>query len=70
MPGRLCRFVLSALPRLAGKPTTFVGLIQDNAVQPIGNAHIELEVAGANTNPLPMASDVSPLPTLLRGLDI
>jgi hypothetical protein len=40
-------FKLSALARVPGRPTTFVGLIQDNAVQPIGRARVELEVAGA-----------------------
>jgi hypothetical protein len=40
-------FSLHAVARLPGQPTRFVGIVQDNAVQPIGGAWVELEVAGA-----------------------
>jgi hypothetical protein len=41
-------FSLHAVARLPGQPTRFVGIVQDNAVQPIGGAWVELEVAGAH----------------------
>ncbi len=41
-------FTHTALARVAGQPTTFVGLVRDNAAQPIGRARVELEVAGAH----------------------
>ncbi|HWN93869.1 MAG TPA: hypothetical protein VNT99_02445, partial [Methylomirabilota bacterium] len=40
-------FTARALARVPGQPTSFTGLIQDNAMQPIGRAWCELTVAGA-----------------------
>ncbi len=40
-------FSLHAVARLPGQPTRFAGIVQDNAVQPIGGAWVELDVAGA-----------------------
>ncbi|MGE4180793.1 MAG: RHS repeat-associated core domain-containing protein [Limisphaerales bacterium] len=46
-PGMPATFVLHGLQRVVGQPTSFVGLVQDNAFQPLGGATIDLEVAGA-----------------------
>lgn len=45
--GMPARFTMNALVRRPGQPTTFTGIIQDNASQPIGGARCELVVGNA-----------------------
>jgi alpha-tubulin suppressor-like RCC1 family protein len=47
--GTPATFVLYGVQRKAGQPTSFIGLVQDNALQPIVGAQCEL-VLGGSTN--------------------